>query len=138
MLRSRVTLLLVLAAALALPSLQGCDAGPSEPEYLELVDEWMERDSAIRDRAFMAAGEDAHDELVELAAEAEALCVEMEAVEPPEGLETLHDQFVRSERHFADALTALGRGEDFVAIDELTVSNEARRRMKDELAKLEE
>lgn len=127
---SALVLLVVLVASAA------CEAQPetiSRREYLELVAEWRERDSDIRDRAARAAGDDTNEAFAGLQEECEALRQDIAAVEPPPECAQLRDALVSAQDHFGTALGMLGEGEDIAAVDELILSNEALVRMKAEM-----
>lgn len=129
--------LLLASALLALVACgDGVDETPSEDEYLEMVDAWMEHELTIRERAAIAAGQTSNEAFPDLAAETEALRSEIAAIEPPETCEPLRDAFLSSQEHFVDALTFLGRGEDFQAIDEIALANMAKQDVKEELERL--
>lgn len=129
-----------LLLASALVALVGCGDGvdetPSEDEYLEMVDAWMEHELTIRERAAIAAGQMSNEAFPDLAAETEALRSEIAAIEPPETCEPLREAFLSSQEHFVDALTFLGNGEDFKAIDEIALANMAKQDVKEELERL--
>lgn len=128
---------LLASALLALVACgDGVDETPSEEEYLEMVDAWMEHELTIRERAAIAAGQTSNEAFPDLAAETEALRSEIAAIEPPETCEPLRDAFLSSQEHFVDALTFLGKGEDFKAIDEIALANMAKQDVKAELEHL--
>lgn len=134
--RPRVAFAVSLLLATALFTLVGCapaEDSMSKREYLALVREWFERDTAIREEALAATTEEGDETFVKLKAQVDELRTDVERVEPPEGFEVLHTNFVECEEHFSAALELLGKGEDILAIDELALSKEARLRMQEEL-----
>ena len=110
--------------------------GLSQDEYLKLVEGWLERDLSIRERAGLAAGETSNRAFPMLQTESEGLRAEIAEVEPPEECRRLHDAFLACEEHFANAMSFLGKGEDFKAIDELALANMAKQELKAELQRL--
>lgn len=136
----RLVLLALLPALFGLAACDGngVDETPSEAEYLEMVDGWMEHELSIRERAAVAAGQTTNEAFPELAEETAALRAEIAAIEPPEECASMHEAFLESEQHFIDALTFLGKGEDFKAIDAIALANMAKQELKDEYARLAE
>lgn len=137
--RPRATVVVALLLAFAALSL-GCapeEESLSRSEYLELVHGWLERDTTIREQAFAATNAESNEPFLELKAEVDELRADVESVPPPEGFETLQENFVECEEHFSAALELLGSGEAILAIDELALSKDARLRMKDELEQLD-
>jgi len=139
---ARSTLIAVVLTSLALVGIaligacSTAEKGLSQDEYLKLVEGWLERDLSIRERAGLAAGETSNRAFPTLQTESEALRAEIAEVDPPEECRRLHEAFLACEEHFANAMSLLGKGEDFKAIDELALANMAKQELKAELERL--
>ena len=123
---------------LAFVLLMGCASvggGMSEQAYLDRLWDWMHRDEEIRKDAIdLARSYSQTGDLsgyTALAGRAEGLYNEMRAVTPPAAFRLLHSEFITTELHYANGLSAIARGDTRTAQSELGLAEAASWRMAD-------